>query len=80
MTQRAAIRQADVTRAVRGAIAAGLTVTGVHIDGSVIKVLTGPTSSAEPQNGRRALGAEAIEEALEKAREKRGKDSLLRRS
>lgn len=40
MTQRALVRQADVTRAVRGARAAGLTVTGLRIDDAGVTVLT----------------------------------------
>jgi hypothetical protein len=48
MTQRALVRQADVKRAVRGAIAAGLTVTGVRVDDAGVTVLTAETPLADP--------------------------------
>jgi hypothetical protein len=67
VTRRAIVRQADVKRAVRGVIEAGLTVTGVHIDGSVIKVLT-DAATTEPGMAGNALGSESIKEALRKAK------------
>jgi hypothetical protein len=80
MTQRALVRQADVKRAVRGAIAAGLTVTGVRVDDAGVTVLT--DAGGEARGAGFALGRDAIRAALKKARERGGKgeNTLLRRS
>ena len=45
--RRARVTQADITRAVRGAQAAGLTVSRVEVDGEKIIVLTSPEAVLE---------------------------------
>jgi hypothetical protein len=82
MTQRALVRQADVKRAVRGAISAGLTVTGVRVDDAGVTVLTDAGGEARGSGPGFALGRDAIRAALKKARERGGKgeNTLLRRS
>lgn len=47
MTTRATVTQAEVTRAVKGALAAGLKVSEVRIDGKTIRVLSETTESTE---------------------------------
>lgn len=78
MTQRALVRQADVKRAVRGAIAAGLTVTGVRVDGEGVTVLTAE-APAEGMADKEALAALRQVEAYLDATYGEAENSLLPR-
>jgi hypothetical protein len=47
MTRRAGVTQAMIERAIRAAQAAGLTVTGVRIEGAVLEILTAEEKTAK---------------------------------
>jgi hypothetical protein len=69
VTRRAArFTQADVARAVKAALGAGLPVTGIRVDAEGFTVLTESARSATRHGPGMALGAEAIEAALAKAK------------
>ncbi|HUZ91571.1 MAG TPA: hypothetical protein VMU78_06700 [Methylocella sp.] len=46
--------QAEITRAVRGALAAGITVAGVQVDGDRIMILTSLPPACEAGNAKNA--------------------------
>lgn len=62
MTRRAFFRQSNITRAVRGAVAAGLPVSGVRIDAAGITILT--MAPAPPAASRLEEDAAALDMAL----------------
>lgn len=66
MKRRHAITQADVTRLIKGAQAAGVVVAGVEIDGSCLRVLTDswPGALKADKGADVALGADDIDAAL----------------
>ena len=50
MSRRASFTQSDITRAVKGAQAAGLIVSRVEVDGDRIIILTAPEAADRPKS------------------------------
>lgn len=75
MSRRATFRQSDVTRAVRGAVAAGLPIAGVRVDADGITILTTPPAPSAAS--RLEEDAAALDRALGICADGQGEDTLL---